>query len=698
MSQPKSEHPLLIALKVLEPFGPVGQAVWELGRWYVGDLQDALYGKNKEKNIVTQQVRFEYLKTSIAWLRDRAKEKDRWRELPVDFRTFVESPLYLNKSGILWPEVIKYGLEINSGKWVECVLTGAIGVAKSTLALYTQAYQTYILACMSSPHEVFDLDPSSEILIVIQSISAQVAKDVDYSRLRDMLSNGPFFQDRFAFQKDRESEMRFPRNIRIKPVAGHDQAAIGQNVIGGILDEVYFMAIVEKSKQATDGGLFDQAKQNYNSIASRRKSRFMQLGNLPGMLCLVSSRKYPGQFTDEKEEEARRPGAKIYVYDKRLWELRPERFGFYAGQRTEELIALHGEEYPFWFRVFVGDATRKPRVLTPNERVTEGEALLVHNVPIEYKSDFETDILTALREVLGVSTQAMNPFMMNTDAIAAAFGKSRRLTSRDDCDFKASTIQVYPRRIINPEIPRFAHIDLAMTRDSAGIAIGHVPRFVEVKRADTIEMLPFIHYDILLAVKPPKGGEIEFSDIRKLFYVLRDDVGLLIKWVTADNEMMSKDTLQIMSQHGFSTGYSSMDTDTLGYDILRQALYDRRVAAPAHELAQREVTRLEFNAKDSKVDHPPRGSKDVADGMAGVAKGLTMRLEVWHMHGISSRNAKRALPSPSIVPEVKTGVAILKAQRQVEHYKDRKTEEANAPGKVPVLFRGEPARLRDRIK
>ena len=30
--------------------------------------------------------------------------------------------------------------------------------------------------------------------------------------------------------------MQFPRNIVVKPVAGHDTAAIGQNVIGGIID------------------------------------------------------------------------------------------------------------------------------------------------------------------------------------------------------------------------------------------------------------------------------------------------------------------------------------------------------------------------------------------------------------------------------------------------------------------------------
>ncbi|MCA1777485.1 MAG: hypothetical protein LC676_18300, partial [Loktanella sp.] len=194
----------------------------------------------------------------------------------------------------------------------------AIGVAKTTLAIYSQAYQLYILSCLKDPHKLFDLDPSSEILIVFQSINRNLAQDVDYKRFRDMVEGSPYFEHAFPFDRGREKEMRFPRNFIVKPVAGHDSAAIGQNVIGGIIDEVNFMAVVENSKHNVDGTVYDQATQNYNAIARRRESRFMQLGTLPGMLCLVSSRNYPGQFTDKKEEEAK-TNPRIYIYDKRVW-------------------------------------------------------------------------------------------------------------------------------------------------------------------------------------------------------------------------------------------------------------------------------------------------------------------------------------------------------------------------------------------
>jgi len=282
---PKTLHPLEAAMAILQGMGCSGEWVWTVGKQIAADASEQGISERQ-----AQQDRLEYLHYAIGHLKTMASHgPGRYFHLPVDPRTFVEHPLLMNKKGVLWPPVMQELQAINDGTRVECVLTGGIGVAKTTLALYTQAYQTYLLSCLRNAHAVFDLDPSSEILIVFQSISKNLAKDVDYSRFRDMLEHAPYFRSTFPFNKELESLMIFPRRIIIKPVAGHDQAAIGQNVIGGIMDEVNFMAVVEKSKMSTDGGVYDQAMQNYNTIARRRQSRFMNAkGLLPGMLCLVS--------------------------------------------------------------------------------------------------------------------------------------------------------------------------------------------------------------------------------------------------------------------------------------------------------------------------------------------------------------------------------------------------------------------------
>jgi len=595
-------RPIEACFRILAHVGQPGQYVWQNG-----------------KLIKDPEERLDYLRLAIDWFRLKQQDgPDYWRTLPVDFQTFVEHEELMNKRHVLWPGVMVEAARMNDGSYSEAVLTGAIGVAKTTIALYSQAYQQYLLSCMRDMHKVFDLDPSSEITTVFQSINKSLSKDVDYKRFRDMIDKSPYFKVHFPYDHSVESEIRFPRNVIVKPVSGGDTAAIGQNVIGGILDEVNFMAMIEDSKHNRDGTVYDQAKQNYNSIARRRESRFMQLGALPGMLCLVSSRNYPGQFTDIKEAEAR-TNPRIFIYDKCIWDIRPERF--------------NGETFP----VFIGDATRKPRLLTPTERkaIHPSDERLVRMIPTEYHKTFAADLLAALRDVAGVATQAMHPFMLNQDAVANSFGKVQSIASRVDCNFKQTRIMVFKERFKNVDdskFDRFAHVDLSFAKDSCGVAIGYVEKFVEVERGPEREILPVINFDMTLEIQPPPGEEIIFENIRAMFYKLRQ-MGLPLRWVTFD-QFQSKDSMQILAQHKFHVGNQSMDKDTFAYDVTKQAFYDGRVKCPEHERALTELIRLELDVKKQKIDHPPNGSKDVADAMAGVIYGLTMRREVWSKHSI----------------------------------------------------------------
>jgi hypothetical protein len=217
-----------------------------------------------------------------------------YARLPVDVQTFIESREFLAGGEAIYPAVMEVLREINSGRYVEAVLTGAIGTGKTTIALLTTAYQLHLLSCLRDPHTCFGLDSASEIVFVIQSLSAQVAKDVGYRRLRAMVDKSPYFQRHFPCNPRIKSQMVFPKNIIVRPLSSKPTAAIGSNIIGGILDEVNFMELVDKSARSPDGGAYDQALEIYNSLSRRRKSRFMVAGgDLPGVLCLVSSKRFP---------------------------------------------------------------------------------------------------------------------------------------------------------------------------------------------------------------------------------------------------------------------------------------------------------------------------------------------------------------------------------------------------------------------
>ena len=126
-----------------------------------------------------------------------------------------------------------------------------------------------------------------------------------------------------------------------------------------------------------------------------------------------------------------------------------------------------------------------------------------------------------------------------------------------------------------------------------------------------------------------------------------------LRYVSADT-YQSADTLQLLSQQGFVTGVRSIDRDPRPYDVPKTALYDGRVELPAHSVLLRELLALERDAGTGRVDHPPHGSKDLADALAGVVYGLTMRCEVWWQHEINPFEV-----APRLVESVKSrdGVA-----------------------------------------
>ncbi len=151
--------------------------------------------------------------------------------------------------------------------------------------------------------------------------------------------------------------------------------------------------------------------------------------------------------------------ASIYLFDKRVWEIKPP--GTYSGET---------------FDVFIGDEARKPRILDPEDKVAEDDQRLVMPVPIEHQGEFENDLLNALRDIAGVSTLALRPFLVDRNAVAACIDLTDNIISRPDCDFEATNLMISPDLIVNPHLICWAHLDLALTGDAAGRIIAVLAR------------------------------------------------------------------------------------------------------------------------------------------------------------------------------------------------------------------------------
>lgn len=542
--------------------------------------------------------------------------------IPVDIEQFLFDTEFMGAEKFLYPPVAEVIMSVCRGDYYEFVGTGGIGTAKTTIALYILAYQLYILSCFRDPHEVFGLDPASEIKIIFQSLAHHLAKEVDYARFHSMISRSPYFTKHFPFNPDLSSELRFPNRIVAKPISGLSTAAIGQNVFAGLIDEVNYMAVVDNDDPTSSDGIYDQAMSVYDSASRRRKTRFTYAGKLYGMLCLISSRRYPGEFTDQKEQEAKTdPG--IYIYSRRVWEIKPDAFG---DER---------------FYVFIGDDQRKPRLLDDDEEIDEKDKDLVIDVPTVFLNDFQKDLLEALREVAGIALYSAHPFFVNWDAVTACLGTSVSVFDAEEADFVTKKVSIIKDRFQDTHCPRFVHIDLSRKKDSTGFAVGYVEDFTEVAHYDYTETMPKIVIDGVLEIKPPPNGEILFWKIRRILYILRD-MGVPIKWITFDT-WQSDDSRQILHHKGFKTGVQSMDTDTIPYEYTKSAIYDGRLRMPEHKTLRRELGSVEYYPDQDKIDHPSGESKDCLDSVCGVVYGLTMRRVIWHQFGVLAKMPSKVM-------------------------------------------------------
>jgi hypothetical protein len=171
--------------------------------------------------------------------------------------------------------------------------------------------------------------------------------------------------------------------------------------------------------------------------------------------------------------------------------------------------------------------------------------------------------------------------------------------------------------------------------------MGHIRELVEVDG----EIKPYVVIDCVMRIKAMPGTEIILSDIRRIIYDLRDEKKFRLKTITMDG-FQSTDTMQQLRKKKFWVDYLSVDKSKLPYEDLREALYDGRLEFPPYmtylnkgdtstvEIVIKELSELQDDGK--KIDHPAKGSKDVADAIAGVVSTL-----------IGDRTYARGVPSPS---------------------------------------------------
>ncbi len=493
-------------------------------------------------------------------------------------------------------------------------------------------YDVYQVSCLRDPARTFGMRTGSNIAFINVATTLKQARKVLFGGLASMLQQSPYFQQVFPFDKKIKSELRFPRHVLAYPATASPEGVLGEGIFSAAIDEANFMELVERSKRSVPGdtGLYDQAEQTFNKLEFRITSRMNKKGRVPGHIYVISSARYPGDFTERMEQKAATPeGQHIFVRHYPAWGTRPKS------------VYLGGT-----FKVEVGDTTRRSRVLGGNEENVNWERVI--EVPKDFEPKFRADTEWAVRDFAGISTLSLKPFIVKREAIQRMFDQGlehglkhpfwpqegaglplpvtlqhpdphveylipenlhwveRQKKNALDCPMFEDGVPVMEKVLCS--VLYHAHIDLSQTHCSTGLCVTHM---VGTKMCERVQLVgnelvtsyeekPIIWVDLVLEIKAPPQGEIDIPKVRAVLYNLAQ-LGMQFGSVTFDT-YGSQETLKTLKDKGYPAEEFSLDRTKEGYEQLKEAIYDERIWCYPHPLLQRELGQLEDLGK--KIDHP----------------------------------------------------------------------------------------------
>ncbi len=169
-------------------------------------------------------------------------------------------------------------------------------------------------------------------------------------------------------------------------------------------------------------------------------------------------------------------------------------------------------------------------------------------------------------------------------------------------------------------IPRFIHVDLSLNHDTCGIAIARVAGMVHEglrEGSSAVETQPEIVVEQVIGLMPRRARELDIAEVRSFLVQLRTDFGFNIQVISYDG-YQSAESIQMLRRIGIQSWQTSVDRTNEPYQHLRTALYGGRIALMPSDDLQEELIKLEYHAEQDRIDHPPRGSKDLADAVCAA--------------------------------------------------------------------------------
>lgn len=522
---------------------------------------------------------------------------EEFEEKPVDLREFVTSPNYLGlpplsdiqytlieKSSQIYKEstLIKLfgeeeGQRIAKQTATEVIAQLGKGSGKDYCSTIAVAYIVYLLLCLKDPATYYGKPPGDAIDIINIAINSQQANNVFFKGFKTRIDKSPWFVGKY---EAKASEMKFDKAITVHSGHSEREAWEGYNVIVVILDEISGFAI-----ENTTG--HDQAKTAdaiYEMYRASVDSRFPDFGKV----ILLSFPRFKNDPI-QKFYESVIAEKEIIIRSKTLKMDEDLPDGTEGNEVTVEWEEDHIKSYLIP-KVF---ALKRPTwEVNPTRSIDD------------FKTAFYKNMMDALGRFACMPPEMVDAFFKSREKVEKAFNNTGIAVD------KFGRLEEWFKP--DPEKKYFIHVDLAQKHDHCAVAMAHVDRWVNVKVTnDYSQPAPIVHVDAVRYWTPTPDKSVDFTEVKDYILSLRTR-GFNIGVCTFDR-WNSHDMMQQLKQYGINTEILSVAKKH--YDDMAMVVLEERISGPHIPLLIDEL--LQLKIMRDKVDHPRKGSKDLADAVCG---------------------------------------------------------------------------------
>ena len=518
-------------------------------------------------------------------------------ERPVDLRTFVTDKNYLGlpglsehqytlieKSSQIYKEstLIKlFGDNEGSLRYRqtcnEVVAQLGKGSGKDYCSTISVAYIVYLLLCLKDPASYYGKPPGDSIDIINIAINAQQANNVFFKGFKNRVTHSPWFAGRY-FEK--ASEIKFDKNVTVYSGHSEREAFEGYNVLVAVLDEISGFALDSTSghdQAKTASGIYDMYRASVDS-------RFPDYGKV----ILLSFPRFKNDYIQQRYDDI--ISEKEIISRSHKFKLDPELPDNMVGNEFEifwDEDQIISYKYP---RVY---AIRRPTWEVNPTRSIE-----------DFKIAFYRDVTDALGRFACMPPEAIDAFFKSREKIEMAF---------NDLSVAVDGFGRFEEWFVpKDDTEYFIHVDLAQKHDHCAVSMAHIEKFVSVKVTDTYSQpAPIIKVDAVMYWTPTSDKSVDFGEVRDYILSLRSR-GFNIRICTFDR-WNSHDMMQQLKQYGINT--ETLSVAKKHYDDMAMVVLEERLSGPHIPLLVDEL--LELRIMRDKVDHPRKGSKDLADAVCG---------------------------------------------------------------------------------